>query len=63
MHTTDEENPDILKDGTSDHINHLPDHRAITIQKVMQGLKRHAEEHPNEPPQQVRLFEEAGGST
>jgi len=53
-HTSlDLEAPELLKDGTENHIGHEADHRAVIAKKVMQGVKRRAEEHPNEPPQQA----------
>ncbi|KAK3918973.1 Multisite-specific tRNA:(cytosine-C(5))-methyltransferase trm4b [Frankliniella fusca] len=53
IHTNlDEAHLRVLREAK--HIGHLPDHRAIEAKKVVQGIKRHAAEHPNEPPQQVR---------
>lgn len=52
LHTnSDLENLTLLKDAN--HINHLPNHRMIQAKKIMNGVKRTAQEHPNEPPQQV----------
>ncbi|KAK3914489.1 Protein salvador-like protein 1 [Frankliniella fusca] len=42
-----------LKDGTDGHINHKADHRSIEARKVMRGVKRAAEEHPNDQLQRV----------
>ncbi|KAK3919694.1 Transposase for insertion sequence element IS905 [Frankliniella fusca] len=51
IHTNlDEADLRVLREAK--HIGHLPDHRAIEAKKVVQGIKRHAAEHPNEPPQQ-----------
>ena len=49
---TDLENLVLLKDAR--HIGHLPEHREIAARKIMQGVKRAAEDNPNEPPQKVR---------
>ncbi|KAK3931315.1 ATP-dependent DNA helicase CHL1, partial [Frankliniella fusca] len=50
----DLDNLRMLKDGTDVHINHEADHRAIKARKVMRGVKRAAEEHPNDPPQRTK---------
>lgn len=47
----------LLKDGTGAHIGHLADQRHVETRKVVQGTKRHAEEHPNEPPQPQQVIQ------
>ncbi|KAK3931052.1 Thyrotropin receptor [Frankliniella fusca] len=47
----------LLQDGTDKHLGHIEDHKGVETRRVMQGVKRKAEEHPNEAP--TRLIRQA----
>ncbi|KAE8738585.1 hypothetical protein FOCC_FOCC015931 [Frankliniella occidentalis] len=49
VHTnTDFGDLQLLQDGTNKHLGHIEDHRGVETRQVMQGVKRKAEENPNE---------------